>query len=143
VEAAGDGHSAAEAALRALEQQVSVISGQNGHGPPACQQPAIALYTVYYLVPAAVTIGGASLWSIWIHGQGFLKSVVFGSGGGLTLLVGVQGRPAAADMGISLRDSLKGLLRRGGVGQGNVVRHGGCSLLEFVKQGKITMLLAM
>jgi hypothetical protein len=116
VKATGDGHSAAEAALCAFEQQVAVISGQNGHGSPACQQPAIALHAVYYLVPAAVTIGGASLWSIWIHGQEFLKAVVLGSGGGLPLLVGVQGGSAAADMGVSLRDPLRGLRRRGGVG---------------------------
>jgi hypothetical protein len=116
VKATGDGHRAAEAALCAFEQQVTVISGQDGHGPPACQQPAIALYTVYYLVPAAVTIGGASLWSIWIHGQEFLKTVVLGSGGGLPLLVGVQGGSAAADMGISLRNSQRGLRGSGGVG---------------------------
>jgi hypothetical protein len=116
VEAAGDGHSAAEAALRALEQQVPVISGQDGHGPPACQQPAVTLYTVYYLVPAAVTVGGTALWSIRIHGEDFLKSVVLGSGSGLTLLVGVQGGLAAADMGSSLRNSPRGLLRCGGVG---------------------------
>jgi len=56
------------------------------------------------------------LWSIRIHGEDFLKSVVLGSGSGLTLLVGVQGGLAAADMGSSLRNSTRGLLRCGGVG---------------------------
>ncbi len=91
----------------AVEQQVPVISGQNGHGPPASQQPAVTLYTVYYLVTAAVTVGGTSLWSIRIHGEDFLKSVVLGSGSGLTLLVGVQGGLAAPDMGSSLRNSTR------------------------------------